>query len=381
MNTSDFTQSPRAGLMALKDRLDAWMVGDAYPIWWQAGADRTLGGYHDLLDLTGTPLAGPKRARVQARQAFCYALAPRFGWPGPWEEAMRQGLDFLEARYLRSDGLYRTAVPGAATPGGDDVDLYDQAFVLLALAAAARVGDTEATSAGEALVDLLPAHPLGGFRSLRDATLQANPNMHLFEAALAWVEAGGGARWSALAEGQAALALDHLIDPATGALSETFADDWRAPERNADRRIEPGHQFEWAWLLMRWSALAGEPRALAAALGLIETAESAGVDLARGVAMNLLDGDLRPLDRAARLWPQTERLKAALLAAAMTGDETLWTIAQRAAAGLAPYLDVPRAGLWRDQLTPGGVFVEEPARASSFYHLVGAIAELDRAME
>jgi len=36
---------------------------------------------------------------------------------------------------------------------------------------------------------------------------------------------------------------------------------------------------------------------LAAALGLIETAESAGVDLARGVAMNLLDGDLAPRPR------------------------------------------------------------------------------------
>jgi mannose/cellobiose epimerase-like protein (N-acyl-D-glucosamine 2-epimerase family) len=367
-------------LIAARDRLGAWLAGDAFPIWWTAGADRRLGGYHDLLDLAGIPVAGPKRARVQARQAFCYARATEFGWRGPWEAAMAQGLDFLEASYRRADGLFRSVVHGAGEPAGDEVDLYDQAFVLLALAAAARGGEREVAGKAEALLALLPAHPLGGFRGLADASLQANPNMHLLEAALAWMEAGGDGRWSALAEGQARLALDRLIDPASGALSEHFADDWQAPARAADRRVEPGHQFEWAWLLMRWSVLAGEPKALAAALRLIDAGEGAGVDSARGVAIDMLDGELRPLDRAARLWPQTERLKAALLAGGLTGEARFWTMAERAAAGLTPYLEVPTAGLWRDQLTPDGVFVDEPARASSFYHLVVAIAELDRAM-
>jgi mannose-6-phosphate isomerase len=367
-------------LIATRDRLDAWLVGDALPIWWRAGADREMGGYHDLVDLAGAPLTGAKRARVQARQAYCYARAAEFGWGGPWREAMRHGLDFLEARHRRADGLYRTLVTSAGEPAIDEPDLYDQAFVLLVLAAAAQVGDGQAAGAAEALLARLPAHPLGGFRGLADATLQANPNMHLFEAALAWMEAGGGARWSAVAEGQARLALDRLIDPTTGALSESFAEDWRAPARPADRRVEPGHQFEWAWLLMRWSALAGEPGALAAALRLIEVGDAAGVDAARGVAINLLDGDLRPLERDARLWPQTERLKAALLAGAMTGEAEYWTMAERAAAALAPYLEVFVAGLWRDCLTAGGEFVDEPARASSFYHLLVAVAELDRTL-
>jgi mannose-6-phosphate isomerase len=372
--------APSPALIATRERLRAWLVGDAYGVWWRAGADREMGGYHDLVDLAGAPVAGAKRARVQARQAYCYARAAEFGWGGPWREAMQHGLDFLEARYRRADGLYRTLVSSAGDPAIDEPDLYDQAFVLLVLAAAARAGDGEAAPAAEALLARLPAHPQGGFRGLAGATLQANPNMHLFEAALAWVEAGGGARWSALAEGQARLALDRLIDPATGALSETFAEDWRAPNRRADRRVEPGHQLEWAWLLMRWSARAGEPAALTAALRLIEVGEAAGVDRARGVAMNLLDGDLRPIERDARLWPQTERLKAALLAGAMTGEAEYWTMAERAAAGLAPYLEVSVAGLWRDCLTARGDFVDEPARASSFYHLVVAIAELDRAV-
>jgi mannose/cellobiose epimerase-like protein (N-acyl-D-glucosamine 2-epimerase family) len=362
------------GLPAIRDRLTAWLTHHAYPLWWEAGADRADGGFHDRLDLSGAPVPGPKRARVQARQAYCYARAAEFGWSGPWEAAMAHGLDFLERRHLGPDGLYRAFVGG----GTDEarVDLYDQAFVLLALAAAARAGRAEAPAAARALLGRLPAHPLGGYRGLSGGPLLANPNMHLFEAALAWVEAGGGARWRALARGQATLALDHLIDPAGGALGEAFAAGWRAPPDPAERRIEPGHQFEWAWLLMRWSLMASDRPALAVALRLMEVAESTGIDPARRVAIDLLDGDLRPIDRGARLWPQSERLKAALLAGQITGEARWGAVAEEAAASLAAYLEVLVPGLWRDALEPDGVFADEPAKASSFYHLVAAIGAL-----
>jgi len=366
-------------LLAIRDRLAGWLVRDAYPIWWEAGADRIDGGFHDRLDLSGRPVAGLKRARVQARQAFCFARAAEFGWGGPWREAMAHGLDFLTSRRRRPDGLYRAFV-GGGEAADEAVDLYDQAFVLLALAAAARVGDAEAADVAAGLLRRLPAHPLGGFRGLGEGALRANPNMHLFEAALAWMEAGGGEIWRALAEGQARLALDRLIDPVTGALGEDFAEGWRAPADPADRRVEPGHQFEWAWLLMRWSGMSGEPAALAAALRLMDVAEAAGADPARRVAINLLDGALKPLDGAARLWPQTERLKAALLAGQITGDDRWPTVAGEAAESLIPYLEVSTPGLWRDVLGSDGVFVVEPAKASSFYHLVVAIGELRGSM-
>jgi mannose-6-phosphate isomerase len=47
---------------------------------------------------------------------------------------------------------------------------------------------------------------------------------------------------------------------------------------------------------------------------------------------------------------------------------------------LLRYLDTPVAGLWRDRMQLDGSFVDEPAPASSFYHIVCAIAELDRAI-
>ncbi len=99
-----------------------------------------------------------------------------------------------------------------------------------------------------------------------------------------------------------------------------------------------------------------------------------------GVAVNALLNDFAVEDPAARLWPQTERLKAALLAATLTGDAQYWTMAQAAAQSLLPYLDTPIAGLWRDTLLTSGEFVDAPAPASTFYHLVAAVTALGDAL-
>ena len=369
--------TPPSSLIAARDRLKAWLVRDALPLWWEAGADRGDGGFFDTLDLQGRAIAGVKRARVQARQIVCYAMAGELGCAEPWREAMRHGWSFIASRHRRDDGLY-IAFGGSAA--GGSADLYDQAFMLLALARLERAGEPGARDAAEALVALLPRHEDGGFHGLDGAPLASNPNMHLFEAALAWIDAGGDGPWLEIAAGLARLAMTRLIDPDTGALGETFEAGWRPPSNPSVQRVEPGHQFEWAWLLMRWCEASGDASALATARRLVDLAEGVGVDRARGVAINTLDGRLAPVDRAARLWPQTERLRATLLASQLAGDRTLWESADEAAATLCRYLDMPTPGLWRDQMQTDGEFVVEPVKASSFYHIVGAILELDRAL-
>ena len=94
-----------------------------------------------------------------------------------------------------------------------------------------------------------------------------------------------------------------------------------------------------------------------------------GVDPVREVAVNALWDDFSVRDGAARLWPQTEHLKAAVV----LGDEAQ---ALRAARGLAQYLETPARGAWRDKLQARRSFVDEPAPATSFYHLMVAILEL-----
>jgi mannose-6-phosphate isomerase len=363
---------PTDELRRERDRLKAWLVERAFPLWWEPGADQAGGGFHDRLDPTGRPIPGPKRARVQARQVFCYALAADFGWRGPWREAMDHGRAVLEDHFRRHDGLYRTRID----PPDDAADLYDHAFVLLADACLAAKGDAAAQGRASALLGWLPRDPAGGFAELAGEALYANPNMHLFEAFLAWTAVVGAGPWREAAAGQARLALTRLIDPAVGVVSEAFGPGWGAPAARA-RRVEPGHQFEWAWLLMRWSLISGDAGALSAGLRLIELGERAGVDPDRDVAINALDGDLRPIDTAARLWPQTERLRANLLAGALTGAELCWDMALSALKGLDRFLDAPTPGLWCDSLESGDL----TAPASSLYHIVGAVLQLDRVVE
>ena len=209
----------------------------------------------------------------------------------------------------------------------------------------------------------------GGFRENGPHPYQANCHMHLFESALAW-EPLGGPSWTALSDEIANLAMSRFIDPASGALREFFDGQWRALEGEGGL-VEPGHQFEWAWLLDRWGRARGDAAARAAARRLFENGLK-GVDPVREVAVNALWDDFSVRDGTARLWPQTEHLKAAVV----LGDEAQ---ALRAARGLAQYLDVPARGAWRDKLQADGTFVEEPAPATSFYHLMVAILELETA--
>lgn len=369
--------SAPANLIASLAELKAWLINDAYPLWAAAGPDLDRGGWHDQLNLAGAPIPGDQRARVQARQAWSFAQAPALGWEGDWREPMLWGLGALQFRFRRTDGLYRAVVP-AEGRALDHVELYDQAFVLLALSAAHKAGEPGADHAAEALLGRLAPDHGGGFKELTGETLLANPNMHLFEAFLAWTEVGGGTVWEALADRQAQLAHTRLIDLENGALLEDFGPGWTTPDDPARRRVEPGHQFEWAWLLLKWRLIAGRPQDLGTALRLIALAEQAGVDTARGVAINELDGALAARDTVARLWPQTERLKANALAGAVTGADACWGAAESAAQALLRYLDVPRRGLWRDRLDAADVFNEDPVPASSFYHIVLAIQELDR---
>lgn len=372
----------------LRDRLKTWAVEAAYPIWWETGADHGKGGFFEKIDLEGQAVEGPRRGRVLPRQIYAYAIAGELGWAGPWRAAVEHGLSHFLTAYRRPDGQFRTLVGPNGEPLDDTADLYDQAFALFALAAAAKALPDRAEAArSQALVlrERLMAdrkHPVAGFHQTNPATtpLQSNPHMHLFEAMLAWNEIDKDPTWRALADEIAELALARFVHAETGMIREFFDLDWNPAPGIEGRICEPGHQFEWGWLLMRWGQLAGRADATAAALRMIDDAETHGVDLSRGVAINALLDDFSIHDDGARLWPQTERIKAAVLAAEITGEARYWDMAAAAAAGLMTYLRTATPGLWRDKYLADETFVEEAAPASSFYHIALAILEMDRAI-
>jgi mannose/cellobiose epimerase-like protein (N-acyl-D-glucosamine 2-epimerase family) len=372
----------------LRDRLKTWATATAYPLWWEVGADHVKGGFFEKIDLEGQAIDGPRRGRVLPRQIYAYAIAGQLGWEGPWRAAVEHGLTFYLSAYRRPDGLFRTLVGPDGETLDETADLYDQAFAIFALAAVAKALPTRAEEAKAVAVEVherLVAerkHPVAGFHQSNPPTapLQSNPHMHLFEAMLAWAEIDGDPAWRALADEIAQLALTKFIHAETGMVREFYDLDWNPAPGVEGRICEPGHQFEWGWLLLRWGKIASRADATAAALRMLEAAEANGTDFARGVAINALLDDLSIHDDGARLWPQTERIKAAVLAAEVTGDTKYWNMAAGAAEGLLAYLRTPVPGLWRDKYQPDETFVEEPAPASSFYHIVLGVLEMDRAV-
>jgi mannose/cellobiose epimerase-like protein (N-acyl-D-glucosamine 2-epimerase family) len=369
-----------ARLAALRGRLLEWLVESACPHWATLGVDPRNGGFVEALGADGAPLPLARRVRVQPRQVVAFTGAAALGWRGDLARIARDGMDYLDRRYCRADGLYRTLIDVDGAPLDDTALLYDHAFVLLGMEARARALDQRRAWEQRALelrgrIERTWRAEGAGFRSGEgDAQRRdANPHLHLLEACLAWAETGSDPGWAEWVGEIASLATSRLLDPASGAIVESFTPEWRPSRAPDGRRVEPGHQFEWAWLLLRCGRGDVE-RYRTSALMLIESGERHGVR--GGFAVNALLDDGTVQDASARLWPQTERLKAALLALELTGDARHRGRAADAAAAVARYLDTDVPGLWLDERLPSGTFKSTPAPASSFYHVVGAIAAL-----
>jgi len=306
-----------ARLAALRGRLLEWLLGAAYPLWSRQGIDPANGGFVELIGQDARPLPEPRRVRVQPRQVSAFAHATELGWRGDVPRIVQAGMDYLTAHYRRDDGFYRTRISADGASLDDRALLYDQSVVLLGFASAAAVLDARAEFERRA-VDLrneIERHwrgATGGFCSgeVNPGRRESNPHMHLLEACLAWAEIGNDPGWAVWADEIAEIALARFVNPENGALGEAFTADWEPAPEAAGRIIEPGHQFEWAWLLFRCHRRNG-PARVAQALRLIAIAEDAGV---RGdVAVNALLDDFSVHDPNARLWPQTERLKSSCL--------------------------------------------------------------------
>lgn len=348
-----------------------WLETAALPVWTTLGADPATGAFREGLTMQGAAHDPVRRMRTQSRQVMVCAASAAAGRPGPWAQVARRGFDYIQAKGRRPDGLYVTSLRPDGGVADDTPRLYEQAFVLLALAALHRLGDPAAAGEAAALAERLAVfrHAAGGFREAEPHPFQANAHMHLFETAQAWAAIDTGGRWAALADEIAGLALDRFMDRGSGLLNEFFDANWRPLDGEAGL-VEPGHHFEWAWLLNRWGTVRGDATAIETARRLYERGLG-GVDARRGVALNSVWADFSPRDASARLWPQTEFLKAALVHGDTEGALT-------ACNSLRRYLDVGVRGLWRDKMRPDGSFVEEPAPATSLYHLYLAIAELER---
>jgi mannose/cellobiose epimerase-like protein (N-acyl-D-glucosamine 2-epimerase family) len=364
--------------------LRALMADHALPLWAREGWDSTRGGFVERLDADGrADHLAPRRVRVQARQIYSFAVAAQRGWYPQGRDIALKGLEYLLAKAKSPDGK-----PGFVHLIDHDGNLlnplrdaYDHAFVLLALAAVFELtADARVREEMDSLVGFLDTglrSPHGGFIEGIPATLprRQNPQMHLFEAMIAAFDATHDPAYQSRAGDLFGLFVANLYDARREVLGEYFEEDW---SRIEPVMVEPGHQAEWVWLLKGFERVTGCPTGRYRAQLL-----SSALRYCDGMTGCLIDegdaeGNIRKSTR--RLWPQTEIAKA-WIAQTEAGEHGAADQALEALIRLhRHYLSHPVAGGWYDQFDRDNRSLVDTIPASSFYHIICAIAEAERVL-
>lgn len=388
---SDVATAAKSALRDRAARARAWLFQHALPVWWERGFDRSTQCFHERLALAdASPVLLARRVRVQARQTFVYAHAGAvLGWTGPWREAVAAGCKVLIERGLQPTGGTAYALDATTGQVSDTRrDLYDTAFLVFALANAGHaLRDPSIVARAEQLFAWACAtwqRELGAFQEgelTPCPPYRQNPHMHMLEALLALYEVTGNGSYLR----DPALKIVRLFEKRFtnaeyGALCEYFDADWRPVAGPEGRITEPGHQFEWSWLIDKVHKLSGHD-AVALARRIHVHGEVYGVERTTQAVFDEVWVEGHVKTASSRLWPHTERIKANVVHYERTGDTNSAHAAVAAFDKLMSYCSVATPGLWYDRIQVDGTFVQEAAPASSFYHIMMGMSELIRVAE
>lgn len=302
------------------------------------------GGFFHFFRDDGTVYDAATRHLVSStRFVFNYAMAWRAFGDDAWRAPIAHGLDYLRRvhRDPRSGGY------AWLLHGGQPLDrtnhCYGLAFVALAYAKAVEAGFAPAEAWLEETWKLMerrfwePAHGLYADEADADWRLSPyrgqNANMHACEAWLAAYEATRQPRYLARASLLAERMVRERAALSGGLVWEHYRSDWSVdPDYNRGDRsnifrpwgFQPGHQVEWAKLLLILDRHAPEPWRLPRARELFDRAMAMAWDPVHGglVYGNDMDGGIYDDDKY--FWVQAESIATAALLADRSGDAGYW---------------------------------------------------------
>lgn len=367
-------------------RVEHWLFDETLPLWSTRGVD-DKGGFYEALGLDGLPIIGERRMRTMARQIYAFAIAGEMGWDGPAQQLIDHGLDFIFKHGQTENGGWASSFDANGEILNPVEDLYDQAFVLLALAHAHKAGHKKALPAAINSFAFLDEHLSDksgkGFFETPNGERQwrrSNPHMHLLETFLAWYDVTGNIDYLQRASRIVDLFKSHFFDRDSWTLGEFFDDEWRIATGEPGDICEPGHHFEWASLLISFQNLCAKAKKscenlVPFARKLYAFGIANGLNRATGLAYNSVSRSGLPIDRNSRSWPQTEVIKAAIALDGNQGPDLKPEIEARVGRLFRWHIDAAPKGLWIDMIDEDGRGRSNQVPASIFYHLVCALTQ------
>lgn len=272
------------------------------------------------------------------RFVFNYAEAYRRGYGDYYADWAREGLRYLESHH-RVDGLGHYG-----WMHGEQLDntamAYGQAFVILAYSHAHLAGLTDATAAIAAVHQLLDQHfyepEHSAYADERSADLQTldpyrgqNANMHLCEAYIAAYRATQDQTYFERADSLARRFAGELAAVAGGLIWEHYDANWSPDwQYNIDKPddlfkpwgFQPGHQNEWAKLLLQLNALKPDSWYVERAKALFDGAVTKGWDQEFGGLVYGFAPTGEFADANKYFWVQAESIAAAYRLYKVTGE-------------------------------------------------------------
>ena len=374
------------GLEGAPEELRKWAIEAALPFWASKGFDAAYGRFVERLTLAAEQIPGtPIRLIVQGRQVYSYAVAARHGWYPGAREIVEAAYSTMIREYYRSDGRdgWICTIDRDGSVADSKRDLYSTAFALLGIASYVEAtGKLQALALADETLEYMDremrARHSGGYVEalpLFDGPRRQNPHMHLFEAFLALWHASGERRYLARATEMFELFRTKFFLPGAGVLGEYFDDHLAPAPGESGSVVEPGHHYEWIWLLRRYEAATGEDVG-SFVDSLYRHADGHG-HASTGLAFDELLSDGRVRLASHRTWPMTEALKANVVEAIRGRPGSMEKVRRISRLLLDRFFDtVPRGG-WIDRLDAHGQPATDFMPASTLYHAICAIDVLE----
>jgi mannose/cellobiose epimerase-like protein (N-acyl-D-glucosamine 2-epimerase family) len=360
----------------------SWLYEQALPLWGDIGVDPDY-GFVEMLALDGSvPDIGYKRMFVQARQVYVFSHAYLSGYARGLDIA-RGGWDFICEHGWRANGGWARRLDRHGKILDPTLDLYAQGTALFAIAWWIKASeDSSAVRFADGTLDAVDEHlALGsgiGWLSERGpaAALLQNPHMHFLEGLLALYDVTKADRFKAKAAAILELFEAAFFDAGTGTLAEYYDRPWSRAPGERGRIVEPGHHYEWVWLLHQ--AASSIPISDVPAGALFDFAERFARGRQSGLIVDELFDDGLTRTSSYRLWPTAEALKAHLARFEAHGTLDVGRVCETLDGLFSHFLAAPRAGTWIDRFSSGLDPISDAVPASSFYHVFLALSELLR---